>query len=105
MTTRTARQWWAGSRDGSGHDPGKACLQLSDGLAVKVAGGVGYPLATVVVKHNIGCGSARALSVGGTKDLAYNNGASLAVGDRRDLNCFQILMVTVAGGSSEVVCC
>ncbi|KAF8347402.1 hypothetical protein F5887DRAFT_915709 [Amanita rubescens] len=80
VTTRTACQWWAGSRDGSGYDPGKAYLKLSDGLAVKVAGGVGYPLATVVVEHDIGYGSARALSVGGTKDFCVQQWLTCLLG-------------------------
>ncbi|KAF8347564.1 hypothetical protein F5887DRAFT_915817 [Amanita rubescens] len=55
VTTRTACQWLAGSLDGSGYDPGKAYLQLPDDLAVKAADVVGYPLATAVVEHDIGC--------------------------------------------------
>ncbi|KAF8347390.1 hypothetical protein F5887DRAFT_955485 [Amanita rubescens] len=98
VTTRTACQWWAGSRDGSGYDPGKAYLKLSDGLAVKAAGGVGYPLATVVVEHDIGYGSARALSVSGTKDFCVQQRCVVCGGHHQDLNCFQISMVTVAGG-------
>jgi hypothetical protein len=51
-------------RDGSGYDLGTAYLTLPDGLAAQVADGVGYPLAAAVVEHDIGCGSARAFSVG-----------------------------------------
>ncbi|KAF8341913.1 hypothetical protein F5887DRAFT_1076297 [Amanita rubescens] len=73
VTTRTACQWLAGSLDGSGYDPGKAYLQLPDDLAVKAADVVGYPLATAVVEHDIGCGSARAFSVGDATDHTSNS--------------------------------
>ncbi|KAF8347574.1 hypothetical protein F5887DRAFT_1281203 [Amanita rubescens] len=75
VTTCTACQWLVGSLDGSGYDPNKACPQLPDDLAVKVADVVGYPLAPAVVKHDIGCGSARAFSVGDAKyHLLSDNG-------------------------------
>jgi len=73
VTTRTACQRLVGSLDRSGYDPGKAYPQLPDDLAVKVADVVGYPLATAVVEHDIGCGSACAFSVGDATDHTSNS--------------------------------
>ncbi|KAF8351044.1 hypothetical protein F5887DRAFT_1193531 [Amanita rubescens] len=84
VTTCTACQWWAGSRDGSGYDPGKAYLKLSDGLAVKVAGGVGYPLATVVVETSrlLGTGDWRSAAI-----TRWVGGVALSSSHRRKPYC------------------
>jgi len=104
VTTRTACQWLAGSLDGSGYDPGKAYLQLPDDLAVKVADVVGYPLATAVVEHDIGCGSARAFFVGDATDHMSNSSTCRSFCDITSSSTDLLDRPTMHSGNRQMRC-